>query len=304
MTSGGYDAAAIRTEGLGKRYGRTWALQDCSLAVPRGRVSGLVGPNGAGKTTLLRMLVGLSAPSAGEAWVLGRPVEQSTEFLSSLGFLAQEAPLYRRLSVADHLDLCAEMNPRWDDSGARSRLAALRIPFDRPVSKLSGGQRAQVSLSLALSKRPDILLLDEPVAALDPLARREFLASLVEAVAEGDLSVMLSSHLIADLERVCDHLVLLSASRVQLCDDIDHVLATHRMLVGPRRDERSIEPGVRVVFATHTERQSRLLVRTEGSVLNPSWEVSEVGLEEIVLGYMGADSHPDPAALSVVGGAA
>jgi ABC-2 type transport system ATP-binding protein len=304
LNPGANDADAIRTEGLGKRYGRAWALQDCSLAVPHGRVSGLVGPNGAGKTTLLRMLVGLSVPSAGEAWVLGRPVGQSTEFLSSIGFLAQEAPLYRRLSVADHLDLCADMNPRWGDSGARSRLADLRIPFDRPVSKLSGGQRAQVALSLALSKRPDILLLDEPVAALDPLARRDFLASLVEAVAEGDLSVMLSSHVIADLERVCDHLVLLSASRVQLCDDIDHVLATHWMLVGPRRDERSVSQGITVVQATHAERQSRLLVRTEGPVLDPSWEVSEVGLEEIVLGYMGADSHPDPAALSVVGGGA
>jgi len=303
MTPVADDADAIRTEGLAKRYGAVWALQDCTLTVPRGRVSGLVGPNGAGKTTLLRTLVGLSAPSAGGAWVLGRPVEQSTEFLSRIGFLAQEIPLYRRLSAADHLDLCAHMNPRWDDAGARSRLTALRIPLDRPVATLSGGQRAQVALSLALSKRPDILFLDEPVAALDPLARREFLASLVEAVADGEVSVMLSSHLITDLERVCDHLVMLSASRVQLCGDIEHLLASHRMLVGARRDERFREPGVTVIHAVHTERQSRLLVRTERPVLDPSWEVSKVGLEEIVLAYMGADAHPEPA-FSIVGGAA
>lgn len=294
-------AEAIRTEGLGKRYGANWALQDCTLTVPRGRVSALVGQNGAGKTTLLRMLVGLSSASAGEAWVMGRPVEQSPEFMAGIGFLAQEAPLYRRLTVEDHLALCANMNGRWDDEGARSRLSALQIPFDRPVSKLSGGQRSQVALSLALSKQPDILFLDEPVAALDPLARREFLTSLVEAVADGDLSVMLSSHLIADLERVCDHIVLLAASRVQLCDDIDHVLATHRMLTGPRRDERSLEPGLMVVQATHTERGSRLLVRTETPVLDAAWEVTEVGLEEVVLGYMGAGAHPDLQALSVVG---
>ena len=293
---------AISTQGLGKRYGSTWALKDCALAIPRGRVSALVGANGAGKTTLLRTLVGLSAPSAGEAWVLGRPVEQSTEFLAGIGFLAQEAPLYRRLSVADHLSLCAHMNDRWDDADTRSRLGALRIPFDRPVSTLSGGQRSQVALSLALSKQPEILFLDEPVAALDPLARKEFLASLVEAVAERDLSVMLSSHLIADLERVCDHLVLLSSSRVQLSAEIDHVLATHRMLVGPRRDEHSLELAITVVQETNTDRQSRLLIRTDRPVLDPAWEVSEVGLEEIVLAYMGADAHAEPT-LSVVGGA-
>ncbi len=179
------NAPAIQTTGLGKRYGSRWALQDCSVSVPRGHVSALVGPNGAGKTTLLKILAGLSAPSTGEAAVLGRVPRQTGEFLDSIGYLAQDVPLYKRLSADDHLGLGAHLNRRWDAAGARARLAALRIPADRPVATLSGGQRAQVGLSLALAKRPQLLLLDEPVAALDPLARREFLASLTEAVALG-----------------------------------------------------------------------------------------------------------------------
>ena len=219
-------ASAFETAGLGKRYGATWALQDCTLRVPEGHVTALVGPNGAGKTTLLRLLVGLAAPSAGTAEVLGRVPDGSEEFLAGIGYLAQDVPLYRRLSADDHIALGAHLNRRWDADGARTRLARLQVPLDRPVSTLSGGQRAQVGLGLALAKQPGLLLLDEPVAALDPLARREFLTTLSEAVADGELSVMLSSHLLHDLERVCDHVILLSASRVQLCADIDSVLAT------------------------------------------------------------------------------
>jgi ABC-2 type transport system ATP-binding protein len=290
---------AVETSGLGKRYGRLWALQECSLMIPKGRVTALVGPNGAGKTTLLRMLAGLSAPTTGSAAVLGRPPGQSEEFLSSIGYLAQDIPLYKRLSADEHLEIGAGLNRRWDASGARERLAALRIPLDRPVSALSGGQRAQVALGLALAKRPRVLLLDEPVAALDPLARRKFLTSLAEAVAEGDLSVVLSSHLLHDLERVCDHVVLLSASRAQICDDIDHILATHKMLVGPRRKLSDVERGVNVVKATQTANQTRLIVRADGPVLDPSWQVDEVGLEDIVLAYMGQEEledegHPVP----------
>ena len=241
------NAPAIQTTGLGKRYGPVWALQDCSVSVPRGRVSALVGPNGAGKTTLLKILAGLSAPSTGEASVLGRAPGQSGEFLDSIGYLAQDVPLYKRLSADDHLRLGAHLNRHWDATAARARLAALRIPADRPVTTLSGGQRAQVGLGLALAKRPQVLLLDEPVAALDPLARREFLASLAEAAADGDLSVVVSSHLLHDLERVCDHLILLAASRTQLCGGIDDVLAAHRVLVGPRRDTAEARRGLTVI---------------------------------------------------------
>ncbi len=295
------DAPAVRTTGLGKRYGSVWALQDCSVSVPRGHVSALVGPNGAGKTTLLKILAGLSAPSTGEASVLGRVPGQTGEFLQSIGYLAQDVPLYKRLSADDHLGLGAHLNRHWDASAARARLAALRVPADRPVATLSGGQRAQVGLSLALAKRPQVLLLDEPVAALDPLARREFLASLTEAAADGDLSVIVSSHLLHDLERVCDHLILLASSRTQLCGGIDDVLAVHRVLVGPLRDVADAGRGLTVIKSTQTTRQTRLLVRLDGPVLDPSWAVTEVGLEDIVLAYMGEGSTLAAAPLTATG---
>ncbi len=299
----GQDAPAIRTAGLSKRYGSLWALQDCSVSVPRGRVSALVGPNGAGKTTLLKILAGLSAPSAGEAAVLGRAPGQNTEFLDSVGYLAQDVPLYKRLSAGDHLEIGARLNRHWDAGAARARLAALKIPLGRPVATLSGGQRVQVGLSLALAKRPQLLLLDEPVAALDPLARREFLTSLTAAVADGDLSVILSSHLLHDLERVCDHLILLAASRTQLVGDIGDVLAAHRMLVGPRRRIAEVEPGLTVIKSTQTARQTRLLVRLSGPVLDPSWEVTELGLEDIVVAYMGLEASPADGQLTEIGAA-
>jgi ABC-2 type transport system ATP-binding protein len=221
--------------------------------------------------------------------------------LASIGYLAQDVPLYKRLSAEDHIALGAHLNRKWDGAAARERLAALKIPTDRPVATLSGGQRAQVALGLALAKRPQLLLLDEPVAALDPLARREFLASLSEAVADGGLSVILSSHLLHDLERVCDHMVLLAASRTQICDDVDNVVATHRMLVGPRRNTNSVERNIEVITATQTTNQTRLLVRLHGPVLDPSWEISEVGLEDIILAYMGQEDSVSGGPLSLIG---
>jgi ABC-2 type transport system ATP-binding protein len=295
------NAPAIRTAGLGKRYGSFWALQDCSVSVPRGHITALVGPNGAGKTTLLKILAGLSAPSAGEVAVLGRTPRQTGEFMDSIGYLAQDVPLYKRLSTADHLEIGAHLNRNWDATGARARLAALRIPAGRPVGKLSGGQRAQVGLSLALAKRPQLLLLDEPVASLDPLARREFLTSLTEAVADGDLSVILSSHLLHDLERVCDHIILLAASRTRISDDIDNILEVHRMLVGPRRKTADAERSLDVIKTTQTTNQTRLLARLNGPVLDPSWEITEVGLEDIVLAYMGQDDTLTAGPLTQIG---
>jgi ABC-2 type transport system ATP-binding protein len=300
----GKTRAAVETHGLGKRFGVKWALEDCDVSLPTGSVSALVGPNGAGKTTLLRLLVGLSRPSVGTALVLGHSPEQSEEFLSSVGYLAQEPPLYKRLSVDDHLEMCAHMNRNWDTGAARARLTHLQIPFDRPVGTLSGGQRAQVALGLALAKKPQLLLLDEPVAALDPLARREFLASLSEAVAEGDLTVVLSSHQLSELKRVCDHLVLLAASRTQLCGDIDQVVAEHKVLVGPRRSSARVDRKFAVIKATHTERQTRLLIRSAVPIVDPDWEVSGIGLEEIILAYMGLDTGVDGGPLSLCDGAA
>jgi ABC-2 type transport system ATP-binding protein len=298
------EAPAIETVALSKRYGSTWGLRGCSIEVPEGRISALVGPNGSGKTTLLRLLVGLRRPTTGEARVLGRVPVQDTDFLASVGFLAQEIPLYRQLSAAEHLRIGAHLNRGWDAAGAGQRLAALRIPLDRPVHSLSGGQRAQVALSLALAKRPRVLLLDEPLAALDPLARREFLTSLADVTVEGDVTVVLSSHLVHDLERVCNHIILLSASRVRLCADIDDVLATHRVLVGPRRSTAELERLFTVVKATQTQRQSRVLARLDGPVPDPAWEVSEVGLEDIILAYMSQDETLTAGPLSVAGGTA
>ena len=224
-------STAIETHELSKRYRRVSALTECTVTVPEGRVCALVGPNGAGKTTLLRILAGLTSPTSGTAAVIDGAPRQDPAFLAEIGFLAQEIPLYRRFTAGDHIRIGAHMNPRWDAPMARARLAELRIPLDQRVGTLSGGQRAQVALALTLAKQPRVLLLDEPFAALDPLARRNFLATLTSAVAEaaGRLTVVLSSHLITDLERVCDHLILMAGSRVQLCGDTGMLLAEHTM---------------------------------------------------------------------------
>ena len=297
------DAAppVIETRGLAKRYRKVTALTDCTITVPEGRISALIGPNGAGKTTLLRVLSALARPSEGDVAVLGGTPRQDPAFLTEIGFIAQEIPLYRRMSAADHIAVGAHLNPRWDGASVRQRLSGLNIPLDQSVGTLSGGQRAQVALSLTLAKQPRLLLLDEPVAALDPLARRQFLATLADAVAIGGLTVVLSSHMIADLERVCDHLILLAASRVQLCGDIETVLAQHQVLVGPRKDTTAIEKVHTVVRATHTARQSTLLIRVGGPVIDPAWEAADVGLEELVLGYMGQDTPPALTHLTAVG---
>jgi ABC-2 type transport system ATP-binding protein len=261
----------------------------------------LIGPNGAGKTTLLRLLAGLARPTGGEVVVLGGTPRQDPAFLAEIGFLAQEIPLYRRLSAEDHIGIGAHLNPRWDGVSARHRLESLGIPLDQKVGTLSGGQRAQLALSLTLAKRPRLLLLDEPVAALDPLARRQFLAHLAEAVADGGLTVVLSSHLLADLERTCDHLILLAASKVQLCGDIDTLLAEHQVLVGPRKDTTAIERDHTLVQAVRTARQTTLLIRRNGPVIDPAFQAADVGLEELVLSYMGQGAPPAVAHLTTIG---
>ena len=293
---------AIQTRELSKRYRRVKALTECTVTVPEGRVSALVGPNGAGKTTLLRLLCGLASPTSGDAAILGGAPRQDPAFLAEIGFLAQEIPLYRRMSAEAHIGIGAHLNPRWDGQSVRDRLAVLNIPIDAAVGTLSGGQRAQVALALTLAKRPRVLLLDEPVAALDPLARRHFLATLADAVAAGGLTVVLSSHLVADIERICDHLILLASSRVQLCGDIADLLNEHRVLVGPRKDTTAIERNHTVVQTERTARQTTMLVRLTGPVADPGWAAEEVSLEDMVLGYMGADAAPASAELTAVGG--
>jgi ABC-2 type transport system ATP-binding protein len=277
----------IDAQGLGKRYGRRWALNDCDLQIPSGHVVGLVGPNGAGKTTLLHLAVGLLTPTAGTVTVLGRPPAADPAQLAHVGFVAQDTPTYARLTVSDHLRFGRQMNPDWDDTLARQRIADLDLDLDQTAGSLSGGQRAQLALTLAVAKRPELLILDEPVASLDPLARREFLQRLMEFVADGDVSVLLSSHLVADLERVCDYLIVLVDSRLQVAGEVDDLLASHRRLVGPRRDPASLPSGQEIIEESHTDRQSTLLVRCDGPVLDPAWTVEELSLEDIVLAYMG-----------------
>ena len=293
--------AAVRTSGLSRRYGKVTALTDCTVTVPEGRICALIGPNGAGKTTLLRLLAGLAGPTAGQATVTGTTPRQDPAFLADIGFLAQEIPLYRRLSAEDHIRAGGHLNARWDAASVKQRLHALNVPLDRAVGRLSGGQRAQVALALTLAKQPRLLLLDEPVAALDPLARRNFLGLLADAVAAGGLTVVLSSHLVADLERVCDHLIMLASSRAQLCGDIEELLAEHQMLVGPRKDTTAIERLHQVVQVTRTPRQTTMLVRLNGPVIDPAFQASDVSLEELVLGYMGQDAPSALAHLTATG---
>ncbi|MEV0282968.1 MULTISPECIES: ABC transporter ATP-binding protein [unclassified Kribbella] len=294
-------STALETTGLGKRYGRTWALRDCSLRLPAGRVAALVGPNGAGKTTLLHLAVGLLRPDAGSVRVLGRTPAADADLLTQVGFVAQDAPMYPDFTVLDLLKMGQKLNRQWDSALAAGRLERLRIPFDRKVGKLSGGQRAQVALALALAKRPEILILDEPVASLDPLARREFLQALMGAVADDGTTVLLSSHLVADLERVCDYLIVLQESRVQVIGAVDDLLADHKVLIGPRRSAPPV--GVATVIRdSHTDKQSTLLARINGPVLDPAWTIRDLSLEDLVLAYLAEPSAgvlPGPSPLGM-----
>ena len=285
---GGHSVSQVLSaHGLGKRYGRRWALNECDLEIPSGHVVGLVGPNGAGKTTLLHLAVGLLTPSAGSIDVLGNRPSDDPAQLARVGFVAQDTPTYARLTVDDHLALGAHMNPGWDADVARRRIEDLDLDPAQRAGTLSGGQRAQLALTLAVAKRPEFLILDEPVASLDPLARREFLQTLMEVVVEQGVSVLLSSHLVADLERVCDYLVVLVASRVQVAGEVDELLASHHRLTGPRHDVDALPRDQHVIEESHTDRQSTLLVRCDGPVLDPSWTVEQLDLEDLVLAYMG-----------------
>lgn len=286
----------MQAHGLGKKYGRRWALTDCELEVPAGHVVGLVGPNGAGKSTLLNLAVGMITPSAGAVEVLGAAAGTQQ---AKVGYVAQDTPTYARLSVADHLKLGARLNPAWDDSLAQQRIQHLKLDPKQRAGRLSGGQRAQLALTLGLAKHPELLILDEPVAALDPLARREFLQDLMEAVADQELSVLLSSHLVSDVERACDYLIVLVDSRVQVSGEIDTLLGTHYRLVGPRRDPKDLPQDQFVVTASHTDRQSTYLIRTDRPILDPAWTVTQLTLEDLVLAYMGRDVQTERPVLEV-----
>jgi ABC-2 type transport system ATP-binding protein len=299
----------VEASGLGKRYGSTWALHECTLAVPAGHVAALVGPNGAGKTTLLNLAVGLAAPTAGAVTVLGGRPAGSPAALDGIAFVAQDTPLYKNLPAGDMLHLTRNLNRRFDQRYAETRLAELGIPLKRKAGKLSGGQQAQLALTLALARRPQLLVLDEPVAMLDPVARHDFMATVLTAAADDGVSVLLSSHVLAELERVADYLILLSRGRVQMAGEVDDLLASHRVLTGPAAEvDRYAERPV--VHVRRGEAQAHMLVRaTADDPVPPGWEAHPVGLEELALAYLrepGAAALPGPArsrALSLETGA-
>jgi ABC-2 type transport system ATP-binding protein len=278
--------------GLGKRFRRDWALRDLTLAIPDGAVVGLAGPNAAGKSTLLSLAAGILAPSEGTIAVLGRDPLGAPDVLAEVGYVAQGAPLYRSFRVADTIEYARRTNSRWDGEAVSALLT--RIDSRTKVGTLSAGERARLALALALGKRPRLLLLDEPFASLDPLAGRELLQLLMDGVAELGATVVVASHVVADIERVCDHIVLLSAGGVRLEGNVEELRASHRLLTGPRRPLGSIRGVREVVRERHSGRQLTLLAITDGPVVDPSWTVDPVSLEELLLAYMAPERLPAP----------
>ena len=284
--------AVLESRGLGKRYRQLQALTDCTLSIPAGHIVGLVGPNGAGKTTLLNLAVGMLAPTSGTIEVLGGKPASGPAQLAKVGFVAQDTPTYAGFTVADHLKLGAHLNPGWDAALARDRIERLGLDPGQRAGKMSGGQRAQLALTLAIAKKPELLILDEPIASLDPLARREFLQSLTEFTAGHQVSVVMSSHLVGDLERVCDYLIVLTAAKVRVAGQVEDLLAAHHLLTGPRRDPATFPAQWNVISASHTDRQTTVLIRTDAPIHDPAWTAAQVGLEDLVLAYMSQAASP------------
>jgi ABC-2 type transport system ATP-binding protein len=299
----GGSVPALRTERLGRRYGRSWALRDCTIEVPAGAVAALVGPNGAGKTTLLEMIIGLLEPTEGQVSVFGQVSRAGTaQSLAQVGYVAQDHPLYRDFTVADMLHLGRAMNPGWDRELAAARVDALGIPLRRKIRGLSGGQQAQVSLTMALAKRAPLLVLDEPVSSLDPVARLEFMRDVMVSAADADLTFLISSHVVSELERFCDWLIVLSGGHVQLAGPSDDLLAAHRLLTIPRATPDAELPG-ELVHRTDSDRHSTVLVRAEPVQLvvqgRTGWQVDPVSFEELIMAYLqrpATGATPAPAA--------
>ena len=296
---------ALRADRLGKRYGHIWGLRDCSFEVPAGSVVGLVGPNGAGKTTLLALTVGLLAPTEGQVAVFGEPSRAHTaQTLARVSYLAQDHPLYRSFTVADMLRFGRSMNPSWDDALARSRMGKLGIPLERKIKALSGGQQAQVALTLALAKQTPLLALDEPVASLDPIARVEFMQDVMAAVADTGLTVIIASHVIAELERLCDWLLVLTQGRLQLAGPVDGLLAGHAVITVPRQTPDADLPGA-VLTRADSDRHSTVLAAADeaqvAAAWQPGWLSEPAGFEQLVLAYLRREPATAPASRPMVG---
>jgi ABC-2 type transport system ATP-binding protein len=269
---------------VGRRYRTRWAVRDCDFAIPEGKVVALVGPNGAGKSTLLRMAAGLVRPTTGELRTFGTPVNGRIH--PDVSFLGQNRSLYRSLTVRELVRACAAMNDRWSGDRVHEVLGLLAgVDYDAKVGTLSAGALTQVAIAMALGRLPRLLLLDEPLSDLDPLARDETLRIIMTEVADRGTTVVMSSHLLGDLREVCDHILLIDEGRVQVDGDIEEVLAQHRILVGPAADESTV--GGTLVSATRTERQSTLLLR-EAEPTPEGWVGTEPDLESLVMGYLRA----------------
>ena len=279
--------AVVETTALTKRYGSVMALADCDLALPRGKVTGLVGPNGAGKTTLIHLAIGLLRPTAGIVRVFGHDsTSEILKILPRVGFVAQDRPLYRDLTILESLELGRRLNDRWDADYALARVRRFGLPLSRKIKTLSTGQRAHVATSLALGKRPELILLDEPVANLDPVARLALLEELMSVVAEDGLTVIFSANALADVERVCEHIVILVNGRPRLAGDTEELIQSHVVATGPRTQGVSAMDG-ELIEARHAERQTIRLLRGQGpSRVDDGTIVRPATLEEIVLGYM------------------
>ena len=283
-------APALRADRLGRRYGRVWGLRDCTVEVPAGVIVGLVGPNGAGKTTLLEMIIGLLEPTEGQVSVFGQISRaQSAATLARVGYVAQDHPLYRDFSVADMFHLGRAMNPSWDQGLAQARTDALGIPLKRKVKHLSGGQRAQVSLTMALAKRAPLLVLDEPVSSLDPVARLEFMREVMAAAAGTGLTTIIASHVVSELERLCDWLIVLTGGHVQLAGPADDLISAHRLLTVPRATPDAELPGL-PIHRTDSDRHSTVVVRTDparpSAQEHPGWQADPVGFEQLIMAYL------------------
>ena len=280
----------MEAQALGKRFRRGWALRDCTLTLPASAIVGLAGPNAAGKSTLLELATGLLAPTAGTIEVLGRDPRRDPSVLTEVGYVAQGTPLYLSFTIADSIAFARSTNRRWDSAVAGEFLTGL--DSQARVAGLSAGDRARLALALALGKRPALLLLDEPFARLDPLAGREFLQLLMDGVAETGSTVVVASHVTSDIERVCDHIVLLAGGHVRLEGNVEALLEGHRLLVGARRPMGRIRGVREVVRERHSGRQSTLLVRSDGPIVDPSWSAEHVGLEDLLLAYMAPERLP------------
>jgi ABC-2 type transport system ATP-binding protein len=277
----------VESFGLGVSYRDTWALRDCTLAVPEGHIVALVGSNGAGKTTLLHCVVGLVTPTTGEVSVLDGTEAGSPSALERVAFVAQDAPLYSHVTVRAMLIVAANLNQHFDQDLAEARLASLDIPLNRRVGRLSGGQQAQLALALALARRPDLLVLDEPLARLDPLARHEVMSVVMSAVAEEGLSVIFSSHVVSELERVADYLILMSHGRVQMMGMIDDLLAQHVVLSGPSDEAEVVAESFVVVQSQHAGRHTQFVARIDAPLEFPvGWVAESISLDELVLAYL------------------